>query len=216
MDEFHHAAASSDRRWLDHLSPQLLVAPFHYFAVADTSDLSVLEWRRGGYVSAQLDKLADPARMRGLGFCVSVEHARFMAERFRASGFAAEALDASTPADVRQAAQLQPLGRGLRLSPETGKSCLTVLDFIGQQHRRFRFGLRYRALLGCKRAGAHTHQRPGRGAQGPGHGPGRLLRHPRRLLHRPAPRAAPSPPPRRPAAQARWAAPADRCRWPGR
>jgi hypothetical protein len=46
---------------------------------------------------------------------------------------------------------LQQLGRGLRLSPETGKSCLTVLDFIGQQHRRFRFDLRYRALLGCSR-----------------------------------------------------------------
>ena len=50
---------------------------------------------------------------------------------------------------------LQQLGRGLRLSPDTGKSCLTVLDFIGQQHRRFRFVLRYRALLGCNR-------RPGR------------------------------------------------------
>ena len=46
---------------------------------------------------------------------------------------------------------LQQLGRGLRLSPDTGKSCLTVLDFIGQQHRRFRFDLRYRALLGCSR-----------------------------------------------------------------
>ena len=46
---------------------------------------------------------------------------------------------------------LQQLGRGLRLSPETGKSCLTVLDFIGQQHRRFRFDLRFRALLGGSR-----------------------------------------------------------------
>jgi hypothetical protein len=43
---------------------------------------------------------------------------------------------------------LQQLGRGLRLSPETGKSCLTVLDFIGAQHRRFRFDQRFRALLG--------------------------------------------------------------------
>jgi len=243
-----HAAATSYRRWLDHLRPQLLLgltatperadgldilhwfggrisaelllwsaldqgllAPFHYFAVADATDLSVLEWRRGGYVPTQLDKLytgdhrrvdlilqqlhdklADPASMRALGFCVSVEHARFMAERFRAAGFAAEALDASTPAELRQAALrrlqagelqvlfavnlfnegldipsidtvlllrptesavvfLQQLGRGLRLSPETGKSCLTVLDFIGQQHRRFRFDLRYRALLGCSR-----------------------------------------------------------------
>jgi hypothetical protein len=46
---------------------------------------------------------------------------------------------------------LQQLGRGLRLSPETGKSCLTVLDFIGQQHRRFRFDQRFRALLGGSR-----------------------------------------------------------------
>lgn len=190
---------------------QGLLAPFHYFAVADATDLSALEWRRGGYVPAQLDKLytgdhrrvdlilqqlhdklADPARMRALGFCVSVEHARFMAERFRAAGFAAEALDASTPADLRHEALrrlqsgdlqilfavdlfnegldipaidtvlllrptesavvfLQQLGRGLRLSPDTGKSCLTVLDFIGQQHRRFRFDLRYRALLGGSR-----------------------------------------------------------------
>jgi hypothetical protein len=46
---------------------------------------------------------------------------------------------------------LQQLGRGLRLCPETGKSCLTVLDFIGQQHRRFRFDQRFRALLGGSR-----------------------------------------------------------------
>jgi hypothetical protein len=248
VDEFHHAAASSYRRWLDHLRPQLLLgltatperadgldilhwfggriaselrlwsaldqgllAPFHYFAVADATDLSALEWRRGGYVPSQLSAVytgdhrrvdlilselhktvADPARMRALGFCVSVEHARFMAERFCARGLRAEALDASSPADVRQAALrrlqagelqilfavdlfnegldipaidtvlllrptesavvfLQQLGRGLRLSPDTGKSCLTVLDFIGQQHRRFRFDLRYRALLGCSR-----------------------------------------------------------------
>jgi superfamily II DNA or RNA helicase/HKD family nuclease len=248
VDEFHHAAASSYRRWLDHLRPQLLLgltatperadgldilhwfggriaaelrlwtaldqgllAPFHYFAIADTTDLSSLEWRRGGYVPAELSTLytgdhrrvalilselektvAEPRRMRALGFCVSVEHARFMAERFRAVGLQAESLDASTPSDERREALrrlhagelqilfavdlfnegldipsidtvlllrptesavvfLQQLGRGLRLSPDTGKSCLTVLDFIGQQHHRFRFDLRYRALLGCSR-----------------------------------------------------------------
>jgi superfamily II DNA or RNA helicase len=248
VDEFHHAAAASYTRWLDHLTPKLLLgltatperadgldivhwfdgriaaelrlwtaldqgllAPFHYFAVADATDLSALERRRGGYVPAELStlytgdhrrvdlilselekKVAEPLRMRALGFCVSVEHARFMAERFRTRGFKAEALDATSPAVVRQAALrrlqsgelqilfavdlfnegldipsidtvlllrptesavvfLQQLGRGLRLSPDTGKSCLTVLDFIGQQHRRFRFDLRYRALLGCSR-----------------------------------------------------------------
>ena len=40
---------------------------------------------------------------------------------------------------------LQQLGRGLRLHEE--KECLTVLDFVGQAHRNFRFDLRYRALL---------------------------------------------------------------------
>ena len=40
---------------------------------------------------------------------------------------------------------LQQLGRGLRLLEE--KECLTVLDFVGQAHRNFRFDLRYRALL---------------------------------------------------------------------
>ena len=41
---------------------------------------------------------------------------------------------------------LQQLGRGLRLAE--GKSCLTVLDFVGRPHRKFRFDRRFRALLG--------------------------------------------------------------------
>lgn len=45
---------------------------------------------------------------------------------------------------------LQQLGRGLRRAP--GKAVLTVLDFIGQQRREFRFDLRFRALTGAGRA----------------------------------------------------------------
>ncbi|UJR85256.1 DUF3427 domain-containing protein [Sandaracinus amylolyticus] len=44
---------------------------------------------------------------------------------------------------------LQQLGRGLRKSRD--KDCLTVLDFIGDAHRRFRFDLRYRAIVGGTR-----------------------------------------------------------------
>ena len=44
---------------------------------------------------------------------------------------------------------LQQLGRGLR--KVDGKDCLTVLDFIGQANRRFRFDLRFRALTGTTR-----------------------------------------------------------------
>src|SRR5581483_7390608 len=44
---------------------------------------------------------------------------------------------------------LQQLGRGLRRA--RGKECLTVLDFIGNAHRNFRFDLRYRAITGATR-----------------------------------------------------------------
>ena len=44
---------------------------------------------------------------------------------------------------------LQQLGRGLRRTAD--KPVLTVLDFIGQQQRQFRFDLKYRALTGTSR-----------------------------------------------------------------
>jgi superfamily II DNA or RNA helicase/HKD family nuclease len=46
---------------------------------------------------------------------------------------------------------LQQIGRGLRLHDD--KPCLTVLDFIGGQHAKFRFDRRYRALTGASRRG---------------------------------------------------------------
>ncbi|HLM73147.1 MAG TPA: DUF3427 domain-containing protein, partial [Polyangiaceae bacterium] len=46
---------------------------------------------------------------------------------------------------------LQQLGRGLRLHRD--KECLTILDFIGKQHERFRFDTRFRALTNATRAG---------------------------------------------------------------
>ena len=54
---------------------------------------------------------------------------------------------------------LQQLGRGLRLSDD--KSCLTVLDFIGHQHTKFRFDRRYRALTGASRRGIERQVRDG-------------------------------------------------------
>lgn len=45
---------------------------------------------------------------------------------------------------------MQQLGRGLRRFE--GKDCVTVLDFIGQSHRKFRFDLRYRAVTGTSRS----------------------------------------------------------------
>jgi superfamily II DNA or RNA helicase len=187
-----------------------LLAPFQYFGVHDGTDLSKLRWRRGrGYDTSELaelyandarrlaiivqaiqDKVSDPGRMRALGFCVSIAHAAYMAERFNDAGIPAVSVSAETPvAERRRALELlrdrevnvvfavdlfneginvpqvdtvlflrptesatvflQQLGRGLRLADD--KPCLTVLDFIGNQARDFRFDLRYRALTGTSR-----------------------------------------------------------------
>jgi len=44
---------------------------------------------------------------------------------------------------------LQQLGRGLRHAP--GKDCLTVLDFVGQTHRKYRLDTKFKALLSRQR-----------------------------------------------------------------
>ncbi len=130
--------------------------------------------------------------MRALGFCASVEHAEYMADRFRAAGIPALAVSGAIAGTIAhgpcrcfasgrstscsrstcsmrasmsrtstlllllrptQSATvfLQQLGRGLRRTPD--KPVLTVLDFIGQQRREFRFDLKYRALTGTTRSG---------------------------------------------------------------
>ena len=76
-----------------------LLCPFQYFGVTDTADLSSLKWRTGGYDKAELSNLytfsgmvaqrradlvvnsilkyvTDIDEVKGLGFCVSIEHAR--------------------------------------------------------------------------------------------------------------------------------------------
>src|SRR5690606_13965128 len=54
---------------------------------------------------------------------------------------------------------LQQLGRGLRRADD--KAVHTVLDFVGNQHRKFRFDLRYRALTGESRQGGLDHNDSG-------------------------------------------------------
>ena len=49
---------------------------------------------------------------------------------------------------------LQQLGRGLRLSPETNKTCLTVLDFVGQVNKDYdRFESKFSSLLASRVGG---------------------------------------------------------------
>ncbi len=191
---------------------QRLLAPFQYFGVSDDVDLSQLRWTRGGYHQGELsnvytghdartekilqalrDIVADVPSMRAFGFCVSVDHARYMARRFNEAGIRSVALTGETPEEERirvlndlasnrddrirvvfgvdvltegidvpeldtivllrptesATVFLQQIGRGLRKT--AGKACCTILDFIGQQRREFRFDLRLRALTGASR-----------------------------------------------------------------
>jgi superfamily II DNA or RNA helicase len=146
VDEFHHAAAPTYQRLLNHFKPKILLGltatpermdgksildyfggriaaeirlpeaidrkllcPFQYFGVSDTVDLTDLRWTRGGYEKSQLENVyaldrkvaerradhiilslekyvTDMEAVKGLGFCVSIEHAKFMAEHFNARG----------------------------------------------------------------------------------------------------------------------------------
>ena len=118
---FDGRTAAELRLW-DALGADLL-CPFHYFAVADGTDLRAIAWRRGRYDDAELgnlytgnrsraaivlrqvrDKITSPAEMRALGFCVSVSHAEFMAETFREAGIPALAVSGATPDNERAAA----------------------------------------------------------------------------------------------------------------
>lgn len=191
-----------------------LLCPFHYFAVADPVPLRADRfWRSGKYdvqalediytahhvlahqrvdtvISALLRYEPDLGRVRGIGFCVSVRHAEFMAEKFNERGIRSAVLVGETERGKREqllqefrgqqltflftcdvlnegldipeintvlflrpteslTVFLQQLGRGLRHAP--GKDSLTVLDFVGQAHRRYRIDRKLKALLSKRR-----------------------------------------------------------------
>jgi len=125
-DFFDGRTAAELRLW-DALSADLLT-PFHYFGVADGTDLQHVDWRAGAYDTATLsnlytgnevrarivlktveDKIADLSAMKAIGFCVSVAHADYMTRVFTAAGIPS-ARSPATP----------PLKRGTAPSPISG------------------------------------------------------------------------------------------------
>lgn len=187
-----------------------LLCPFHYFGVADPIAIDGDQfWRNGKYDTAALENVyvLDHARakmrvdailvalaryepdlnaIKGIGFCVTIKHAEFMAEQFTMRGIPSEAFVSGTDGNrckefLKDLADgyltflftvdklsegvdlpnvntvlflrptesltvfLQQLGRGLRHAPE--KDCLTVLDFVGQAHRRYRVDTKLKALM---------------------------------------------------------------------
>ena len=105
-----------------------LLCPFQYFGITDTIDLNELKWARGGYDKTELSNLYTLNRtaadrragmiiaslekyvteindVKGLGFCVSVEHARYMAEYFNAHGIPSMYLVGTSPDAERYTAK---------------------------------------------------------------------------------------------------------------
>lgn len=120
-DFFDKRAAYELRLW-DALDADLL-SPFHYFGIADNTDLSTVDFRSGRYDVGQLSgiltgddartrlilkelqrKVAAPHSMRALGFCVSVAHAQYMAQKFTEAGLPSRAVHGTTPRDERRQA----------------------------------------------------------------------------------------------------------------
>lgn len=164
VDEFHHAAAPTYPKLLQHYRPKILLGltatpermdgksilpyfgdriaaeirlpeaidrkllcPFQYFGVTDTVDLDSLRWTQGGYDKSELERVyafsgavaqrraelaaasmmkyvTDIDEVKGLGFCVSVEHANFMAEQFNRRGIPSISLTGKSSDEGRNAA----------------------------------------------------------------------------------------------------------------
>ena len=101
-----------------------LLAPFQYFGIGYGVDLAQLRFSRGrGYDVGELENVytADDARvlavidaarrqlpdihtMRAIGFCVSVRHAKFMADRFNKAGLPSMAVSGDSSREERREA----------------------------------------------------------------------------------------------------------------
>ena len=105
-----------------------LLSPFQYFGVTDSIDLDKLKWAAGGYDKSELSKIytingaastmradlvvrsllkyvTDIDDVKGLGFCVSIEHAKFMSNYFNQQGIPSINLTGKSADDERKNAK---------------------------------------------------------------------------------------------------------------
>jgi superfamily II DNA or RNA helicase len=124
MDWFGGKASAELRVW-DAIEKGLL-APFQYFGVHDNTDLRDVGWSRGTYNTNELErkytsgderlsyilkeineKVTEPTQMKALGFCVSVQHAEYMAAKFNEIGLSSIALSGKSNRKIRRNAVSQ-------------------------------------------------------------------------------------------------------------
>lgn len=140
QEDFHNRIAAEIR--LPEALNRKLLCPFQYFGVSDSIDLSSVGWSKGKYDVSQLTNIytandrrvseiidalekytKDKTDVRALGFCVSMEHAKFMAEKFSLAGFKADYLTSAN-------SQNRDLVRNQLLSKEI--NYLFVVDIFNE------------------------------------------------------------------------------------
>ena len=108
-EDFHNRIAAEIR--LPEALNRKLLCPFQYFGISDSIDLNDLKWERGRYIASELTKrytssdrrvseiiqalnkyTKDPNDVRALGFCATIEHAKYMAEKFLLKGLKSDSL----------------------------------------------------------------------------------------------------------------------------
>lgn len=109
QEDFHNRIAAEIR--LPEALNRKLLCPFQYFGITDSVDLSKVSWERGRYLPKELSSIytgndrrvgdiikaldkytRDASDVRALGFCVTIDHAKYMAEKFLLAGFKADFL----------------------------------------------------------------------------------------------------------------------------
>ncbi|WP_035780593.1 DEAD/DEAH box helicase [Paraclostridium bifermentans] len=125
--EYFDGRISSEMRLCEAIDKKLL-STFQYFCISDELDLSKLKWSKGGYDNKELtelltidklnskkraelvirslyDYISDIDEVVGLGFCVSIEHANFMANYFNDKKIPSVAISSKTIKDERDKAK---------------------------------------------------------------------------------------------------------------
>ena len=106
QEDFHNRIAAEIR--LPEALNRRLLCPFQYFGVSDSIDLSKVGWARGRYIPSELSSIytandrrvgeiiralqkytRDVNEVRALGFCITMDHAKYMADKFNLAGLKA-------------------------------------------------------------------------------------------------------------------------------
>ncbi|HBF48303.1 MAG TPA: DUF3427 domain-containing protein, partial [Shewanella frigidimarina] len=122
LDDFCGVIAAEIR--LPEAINQRYLCPFQYFAIDDDTDLRKIKWHQGRYDIAELsnlythneqrvmriisslnDTVTDIHQIKALAFCVSKQHAEYMASKFTLAGISADVLTSDNSHERQQKRQ---------------------------------------------------------------------------------------------------------------